>query len=80
MESAEVANNWRELYKAALLENDPGKTRIVIRNAYRAIQKETRRRWYAGSLTTAERQSLDAASHYLETLYSLTEHRRRQAA
>lgn len=80
MDSAEVANNWRELYKAALLEQDPSKLRIVIADAYRAIQKETRRRWYAGSLTAVDRQSLDAASHYLEILYSVTEQGRGQAA
>lgn len=60
--------NWRKLYEAALIEHDPAKLRPLIVEAHNAIQEEIRRLWYARSLHWNERQSLDAASRYLEML------------
>lgn len=69
-DSDQHEKQWRELYQAALIEHDPAKLKSLITEAHKAIQRETRRLWYARSLNTHERQSLDAASHYLEMLYS----------
>ena len=64
--------NWREIYQAALLENDPTRLKALISRAHHAIQKEIRRLWYAGLSNTEERRSLDIASRYLEVLYPFT--------
>ncbi len=70
-ESDGHAKHWRKLYEAALVEHDPTRLRPMIVEAHKAIQVETRRLWYAGSLNRSERRSLDVASRYLEMLYSL---------
>lgn len=78
MQDSANPKSWRTAYKAALLEHDSEKLRPMILEAQKAIREETRRLWYAGSLNRSERQSLDAASRYLQMLYSFAnrhEHR-----
>ncbi len=78
MQDSANRKSWRTAYEAALLEHDSEKLRPMILEAQKAIQEETRRLWYAGSLNRSERQSLDAASRYLAMLYSFAnkhEHR-----
>lgn len=70
MENAGVSKSWRELYREALLEHDPAKLEARIVDAHRAIEEEVRRSWYGRSTDIRERQSLEAASHYLEILRS----------
>lgn len=73
MQESVDCQNWRELYEAALLEQDPVRLKRLVAETHRAIQKEIRRLWYAGLANTKERRSLDVASRYLEVLYPFTD-------
>lgn len=70
---------WLELYREAILENDPEVLMNRLLLARKAIQERTRDLWYHNSLEVRERQRLTAAAHYLEILRSLAEKKRRIA-
>jgi hypothetical protein len=64
---------WFELYKAAIMEDDPAALSFLLPNAQNAIRERMQELWNAGATEIAERQRLDAAFHYLEILRSITE-------
>ncbi len=66
-----IPSKWPELYRQALLEEDPGKLPARIEMAQRAIQHRARELWYAGSPETRERQDLEAAVRFLGLLKSV---------
>ena len=71
MQGGEMHKGWRVLYRDAVLESDPTRLMLRIREAHKAIQDRTRQLWYEGSIDSEERQALAAASHYLEILRTL---------
>lgn len=71
MENSEKFKGWRVLYRNAVLESDPAKLILRIREAHQSIQERTRQLWYEGSTDTGERHALTAASHYLQILRTL---------
>ena len=79
MDAVESSKDWRELYKKALLERDPESLSLRICQAHKAIQTRTRELWYQGSPETRERESLIAATHYLQILRLLLAKRRHAA-
>ena len=62
------SENWLILYREAVLEPDPKKSKERILQAQKAIRLRARELWYAGALETTERQQMDAASHFLGIL------------
>jgi hypothetical protein len=63
-----MGNEWRELYREALLESDPTRVPILIEEAYQAVQRRTLELWYACCPETKERHELDAALYFLGLL------------
>ena len=65
------SKNWLILYREAVLEPDPRKSRSRIIQAQRAIAHRARELWYGGAKETTERQKMDAASHLLRVLRAI---------
>ncbi|HEV2396277.1 MAG TPA: hypothetical protein VGS27_05015 [Candidatus Sulfotelmatobacter sp.] len=65
------SKNWLILYRKAVLEPDPKKSQERIAQAQRAIGIRARELWYGGVSDTAERQQMDAASHFLGVLHTI---------
>lgn len=63
--------NWLSLYREAVLEPDPKKSKVLIIQAQRAIEFRARELWYAGSTETTERRRLDAALNSLAVLHTI---------
>jgi hypothetical protein len=61
-------NNWRELYREALLESEPVLVPSRIEAAHRAIHGRILELWYAGSPRLDEQRDLDTALHFLALL------------
>jgi hypothetical protein len=68
MPQTTMENEWRELYREALLESDPTRVPILIEEAYKAVQRRALELWYACSSETKERHELDAALYFLGLL------------
>jgi hypothetical protein len=62
------SKNWLTLYREAVLERDPKKSKVLIVRAQKAIGVRARELWYAGTQETSERHQMDAASHFLGVL------------
>jgi hypothetical protein len=60
-----VENNWRELYKAAVLETDPVKLQLRVRALEDAIRA---RQSLDGQVTSQERAAMKAALDSLGVL------------
>jgi hypothetical protein len=69
------SKNWLILYREAVLEPDPTKSKLRIVHAQRAIGLRARELWYAGSPETAERRQLDAALNFLGVLRTIGDER-----
>lgn len=65
------SKNWLILYREAVLEPDPKKSKLRIVRAQRAIGLRARELWYAGSVETTERRRLDAALNFLGVLRTI---------
>lgn len=65
------SKNWLILYREAVLEPDPAKSKLRIVHAQRAIGLRARELWYAGSPETAGRRQLDAALNFLGVLRTI---------
>lgn len=65
------SKNWSVLYREAVLEPDPKKSKVRIVQAQRAIRLRARELWYAGAQATLERRQMDAASHFLGILCAI---------
>ena len=63
--------NWRALYREAVLEPDRKKVRTRVARAQAAIGLRARELWYGGVTETTERRQMDAASHFLGVLYAI---------
>ena len=63
--------NWRALYREAVLEPDRKKVRTRVARAQAAIGLRARELWYGGATETTERRRMDAASHFLGVLYAI---------
>ena len=62
------SKNWLTLYREAVLEPDPKKSKARIVQAQRAIDLRARELWYAKSPETAERRQLETAQNFLGLL------------
>ena len=69
--NADGSKNWLRLYREAVLEPDPTKSKVRIAQAHKAIELRARELWYAGSAETAERHRLDAALNFLTVLHAV---------
>jgi len=65
------SNNWLILYREAVQESDPQKSKVRIAQAQRAIELRAHELWYAGSADRTERNRLDAASNLLAVLRTI---------
>lgn len=67
--------NWTDLYRRALCEEDGDKLPELVEQAHRAVQARVRGWWYSLSdcppVSDKERRELDAAEYYLGLLASL---------
>ena len=67
--------NWTDLYRRALCEEDGDKLRVLVEQAHQAVQARVRVLWYSLSdcplVSDKERRELDAAEYYLGLLASL---------
>ena len=67
--------NWTELYRRALFEEDREKLPALLEQAQQAVQARVLQLWYSPvdsqSLSEKERRELDAAAYYLGILKSL---------
>ena len=61
-------NEWRALYREALMEPDPTQLNTRIEEANKAIQRRAMELWYVGVPETGERHELDTALHFLSLL------------
>lgn len=68
MSQMPTQNEWRELYREALLESDPTRMPARIEQASKAIQLRALELWNMGSPETRERHELDSALHFLSLL------------
>ena len=68
--------NWRELYRAAVLEADSIRIPEHIANARRAIVLRARELFHKNAGSPEEKQALDAAMCCLEVLHDAWNHRR----
>lgn len=73
--SSDGSTNWLILYREAVLEPDPKKSKGRIARAQRAIEQRARELWYGGSAETTERRRLDAALNSLAVLHAIGEGR-----
>ena len=66
---------WGELYRRALFEEDRNKLPLSLERAHQAVQQRVRELWYSPTdgqnVTDKERCELDAAAYYLGLLRSL---------
>jgi hypothetical protein len=62
--------NWRELYKAAVLELDSTQIPVRIASAKHAIVQRARELFQKTGANLEEKQALDAAMNLLQTLHS----------
>ncbi len=67
------SKNWSILYREAVLEPDPKKSKVRIVQAQRAMGLRARELWYAGAQETTERRQIDAASNLLDVLRTIGE-------
>lgn len=71
----ETNENWAELYRRALFEEDHNKLPSLLEQAHRAVQHRVRELWYsparAQRISEKERRELDAADYYLGLLRSI---------
>ena len=67
--------NWTELYRRALFEEDHDKLPALLEQAHQAVQARVRELWYSPAecqnMCEKERRELDAAAYYLGLLKSL---------
>jgi len=68
MSDVTTPNNWRELYREALLESDPVLVPARMEAAHRSIHGRILRLWHAGSPRLDEQRDLDTALHFLALL------------
>jgi hypothetical protein len=59
---------WRQLYREAVFEPDPGKLAIRIAQAHDAIHYRRLELWHSGGADVRERGELDVASYCLGLL------------
>lgn len=75
MTEATKNENWSELYRRALFEEDRDKLPVLLEQAHQAVQARVRELWYSPaechSSPDKERRELDAAAYYLGLLKSL---------
>ena len=64
--------NWRQLYREALFEPDPGKLSMRIEQAHDAIRWRRLELWHCGGADVRERSELDATSYFLGLLGNLS--------
>lgn len=64
-------NEWRALYREALMEPDPTQLNSRIEEANKAIQRRAMELWYVGVPETRERRELDTALHFLSLLATI---------
>jgi hypothetical protein len=66
---------WGELYRRALFEEDRNKLHLSLERAHQAVQQRVRELWYSPTdgqnVTDKERCELDAAAYYIGLLRSL---------
>ena len=69
------SENWADLYRAALFEEDRRKLPQLLKQAHRAVKRRVRELWYAStrgqSINDKERHELHTAAYYLDLLLSL---------
>lgn len=68
MSKTPTENEWRDLYRDALMEADPMLVPNRIEEANRAIQRRAMELWYIGVPETNERHELHTALHFLNLL------------
>lgn len=68
MSRTPTADDWRTLYRAAILESDPAKVPGLIDLAYKVVQRRAFELWYMGEPPTRERHELDNALYFLDLL------------
>lgn len=71
MVNLDESKNWLSLYREAVLESNPQKSKVLIIQAQKAIELRARELWYGGVQDTSERRQMDAASHFLGILCSI---------
>ena len=75
MAQIETNENWAELYRRALFEEDRDKLPYLLERAHRAVQHRVRELWYSPArgkrVSDKERRELHAAEYYLGLLRSL---------
>ena len=75
MIEVEQNDNWTELYRRALFEEDRDKLPALLEQAHQAVQARVRELWYSPTewqnVCEKERRELDAAAYYLGLLKSL---------
>ena len=66
---------WEELYRRALFEEDRNTLPLLLEEAYQAAQQRVRELWYSPTrgqnVTDKERNELHAAAYYLDLLRTL---------
>jgi len=65
------SKNWLTLYREAVLESDPQKSKARIHVAQRAIGLRAQELWYGRAPDTTERRQMDAASQLLGLLATI---------
>ena len=67
--------DWVELYRRALFEEDRNRLPLLLEQAYQAVQQRVRELWYSPTrgqnVTDKERNELHAAAYYLDLLRTL---------
>jgi hypothetical protein len=67
--------DWAELYRTALFEEDRNKVPLLLERARQAVQQRVRELWYlttrGQSVSAKERHELHTAAYYLDLLRSL---------
>ncbi|MBZ5688740.1 MAG: hypothetical protein LAP86_27330 [Acidobacteriia bacterium] len=68
MSRTPTTDDWRTLYREAILESDPANLPGLIDLAYRVVQRRAFELWYMGAPATRERHELDNALYFLDLL------------
>ena len=67
--------DWAELYRTALFEEDRNKVPLLLERARQAVHKRVRELWHlttrGQSVSAKERHELHTAAYYLDLLRSL---------